>query len=76
MIAKVAEKMSSRGFSIENMTTTLRVGKDGTREFVIDALVSSPNMAHKENLDDVIADISTLKGDLAFSHFDIRVHFD
>lgn len=74
MVAKVAEKAASLGMSIENMTTTLRIGKDGTREFVIDAMVSSPSMAQKENLDSMINDISTLKADLALSHFDVFVH--
>ena len=74
MLAMVAEKTSSKGMSLENVTTSLRVGKNGAREFVIDALVSSPNLADKENLDACIADISTLEEDLQLSHFDIRVH--
>lgn len=76
MLAMVAEKMASKGMSLENVTTSLRVGNNGQREFVIDALVSSLNLADKENLDACIADISTLQEDLELSHFDIRVHFD
>jgi hypothetical protein len=76
MLAMVAEKTSSKGMSLENVTTSLRVGKNGEREFVIDALVSSPNLADKENLDACIADISTLQEDLKLSQLDIRVHFD
>lgn len=74
MVARVAEKAASLGLSIENMTTTLRIGKDGTREFVIDAMVSSPNMADYDNLDSMIHDMSSLKTDLELSHFDVFVH--
>ncbi len=74
MVALVAEKAASKGLSIENMTTSLRIGKDGTREFVIDAMVSSPNMADFENLDVIMNDMSTLKTELGLSHFDVFVH--
>ena len=74
MIAMVAEKAASKGMSIENMTTSLRIGKDGTREFVIDAMVSSPNMADIDNLDSIMNDMSTLKAELGLTHFDVFVH--
>lgn len=74
MVASVAEKAASKGMSIEDMTTSLRVAKDGTREFVIDALVSSPNLVEKEHLEHMILDISTLKQELQLTHFDIFVH--
>lgn len=74
MLALLAEKIASKGMSLENVTTSLRVGKEGKREFVIDALASSPDQQHRDNLDECIADISSLQEDLDFSHFDIRVH--
>jgi hypothetical protein len=74
MVAWFAEKVASKGMSIEDLTTSLRISKDGQREFVIDALVSTPNLADMENLDACIADISTLKDDLHLSVFDVRVH--
>lgn len=74
MVASVAEKAAALGLSIEDLSTTLRIGNDGNREFVIDAMVSSPSMADMENLDAMIADISTLKTDLQLSHFDVFVH--
>ena len=74
MLALLAEKAYKKGMSLENVTTSLRVGRNGQREFVIDALVSSPNLADMENLDACIDDISTLKTELNLSHFDIRVH--
>jgi glycine cleavage system regulatory protein len=73
MVAMFAEKAASKGMSIENMTTSLRIGNTGNREFVIDAMVSSPNMADMDNLESVIRDMSTLKTDLGLSHFDVFV---
>jgi glycine cleavage system regulatory protein len=74
MVAKVAEKMADKGMSIEEMTTELRINKAGEREFIINALVSSPNLADSENLEACIADISTLKTDLKLIRFDVHVH--
>lgn len=74
MIAMFSEKTFDRGLSIENLSTSLRIGKDGQREFVIDALVSSPTSFETENLDACIAYLSSLEDELQLSHFDIRVH--
>lgn len=74
MVALLSEKAASKGLSIENLTTSLRIGKTGNREFVIDAMVSSPNMADMENVDAIISDMSTLKTDLGLTHFDVFVH--
>ena len=74
MVAAVAEKVASKNMSIEDLTTELRLGKNGRREFVVKARVSSGNLADKENLEACIEDISTLKKQLGLSTFDIRVH--
>lgn len=74
MVASVSEKAASLGMAIENMTTSLRINKAGSREFVIDALVSSPDATHVHDLDQVIKDLSTLKKELQLSHFDLFVH--
>ena len=74
MLAEVAEKLASKGMSLEDVSTKLRMSKDGQREFVIDALASSKKLEDKENLDACIADISSLKEELNLTHFDMRVH--
>jgi len=74
MLAEVAEKLASKGMSLEDVSTKLRMSKDGQREFVIDALASSKKLEDKENLDACIEDISSLKEDLNLTHFDMRVH--
>ena len=74
MLASIAEKVASKGMSIEDISTELRVGKNGKREFIVQASVSSPNWSHREDLTACIEDLSTLKSDLNLSTFDIRVH--
>jgi hypothetical protein len=74
MLASIAEKIGAKGMSIEDVTTELRMGKNGQREFVVKARVSSDNFDDKENMDAVIADLATLKEELEMSTFDIRVH--
>jgi hypothetical protein len=76
MLAEVAERIASKGMSLEDVTTSRRWSKEGQLEFVIDALASSPNLADKENLDGCIAEISSLQQDLQLTHFDVRVHME
>ncbi|KAL3931205.1 MAG: hypothetical protein SGBAC_011417 [Bacillariaceae sp.] len=74
MLAAVSDKVASKGMSIEDITTKLRISKSGEREFVIDALVSSKTLPDRADLDHVIHDISSLQNDLLLTHFDVRVH--
>eukprot|EP00980_Cylindrotheca_fusiformis_P000417 scaffold101_cov123-Cylindrotheca_fusiformis.AAC.20 len=74
MLAAVTEKIALNGMSFEDITTKLRVSRKGEREFVIDALVSSPTRLEGEALDNCIRDLASLKEDLNLSIFDIRVH--
>ena len=74
MIARLAQKAAEKGMSIEELSTGIRMGLDGKREFIIDGMISSPNLADRDNLEAIIADIKTLEQDLELSHFDIRVH--
>jgi len=74
MVALVAEKAAEKGMTIDSMSTSIRIGKNGKREFVIDAMVSSSDMAHRSNIDQIVSDLSTIKQDLNLSHFDIFVH--
>ena len=60
--------------SLEDVSTSVRLSSTGQREFVVDALASSPNMKDKENLDQYVADIKAMEQDLQLSTMDIRVH--
>jgi glycine cleavage system regulatory protein len=74
ILADVAERIASRGMSLEDVTTTRRMSKTGQREFVIDVLASSPNIKDKENLDQCISEIASMETDFQLTHFDVRVH--
>ena len=74
MLAYIAEKIASKGMSLEDVSTELRVGKNGSREFIVKASVSSPKLSHRDDIPACIEDLSTLKSDLGLSTFDLRVH--
>ena len=72
MLAGIAEKISEKGMSLENVETHLRM-HDSHREFVVDAYVSSKNVTDRENLMEIIKDISNIKEELNLTKLDIRV---
>jgi glycine cleavage system regulatory protein len=74
ILADVTDRIARKGMSLEDVTTSIRLSNTGQREFVIDVLASSPNMEDKENLDQYIADITSMENDLKLSLLDIRVH--
>jgi glycine cleavage system regulatory protein len=74
ILADVTDRIARKGMSLEDVTTSIRLSSTGQREFIIDVLASSPNMKDKENLDQYLADITSMEKDLKLSHLDIRVH--
>lgn len=60
--------------SLEDVSTSIRLNSTGQREFVIDVLASSPNIKDKENLDQYVADITSMEEDLQLSQMNIWVH--
>lgn len=72
MIAALAEKLSNKDLSIEDIETELRM-HNNRREFVINAYVSSKNKADKENILALVENISTIKEELALDSMNIRV---
>ena len=72
MLAAVAEKMAERDLSIEDVETQLRMHGDH-REFVVNASVCSRNASDKDNLVELIKDISKIKAELGLDILDIRV---
>jgi glycine cleavage system regulatory protein len=74
ILADVTNRIARKGMSLEDVSTSIRLSSTGQREFVIDVLASSPNIKDKENLDEYIADITSMEKDLHLSHMDIRVH--
>mmetsp|Transcript_14697 Transcript_14697/g.40884 ORF Transcript_14697/g.40884 Transcript_14697/m.40884 type:complete len:439 (-) Transcript_14697:1831-3147(-) len=74
ILADVTKWIARKGMSLNDVSTSIRLSSTGQREFVIDVLASSPNIKDKENLDQYIADFSSMEQDLQLSHMDIRVH--
>lgn len=74
ILADVTKRIARKGMSLEDVSTSIRLSAAGKREFVIDVLASSPNIKDKENIDQYVADISSMEQDLRLSHMDIRVH--
>ena len=66
--------IAGSGKSVILMSRAKLLAKDGKREFIIDAMVSSSDMAHRSNIDQMVNDLSTIKKELDLSHFDIFVH--
>lgn len=73
MLAKIAEKLSFLGMNVENLTTELRAGRSGQRDFVINADVTTSHMLEEEELIHLISDIRHLKEPLGLDILDVRV---
>lgn len=74
MLALISEKISQKGLSIENMETDLRLGKDGRRDFVVNADFTSPVALDHDQLKAIVDDMTTLKDYLGLDVVDVRVH--
>ena len=72
MLAAVAERIAGKDMSIENVETQLRMHGD-EREFVVDASVSSKKPTDRENLKELIDDMSLMKEELGLDILNIRV---
>jgi hypothetical protein len=73
MLAAIAGKLSEVNMSVENLTTELRTGKGGRRDFVIDAECVSSYKLNKDDLNQLFHDFSVLKEELGFDVLDVRV---
>jgi hypothetical protein len=74
MLALISEKISEKGLSIENIETDLRLGKDGRRDFVVNADFTSPVALDHDQLKAIVDDMTTLKDYLGLDIVDVRVH--
>ena len=70
----MTNRIARKGMSLEDVSTSIRLNSTGQREFVIDVLASSPNIKDKENLDQYVADITSMEEDLQLSQMNIWVH--
>jgi len=75
-LAAISEKVLSLGLSVDNISTELRMGKGGRRDFVVNADCTSAfvTINDKQKLEEIFDDLSTLKSSLKLEVLDVRVH--
>jgi len=73
MLADITEKIAQRSMSIEDISTEIRRGRNGHRDFVVTAEVVTSIKMEQENLDSLVAEFQVLKEELNLSVVDIRV---
>lgn len=73
MLAAIAKSISGKGMSVENITTELRQGPHGRRDFVVNTDVTTTQILEEEGLDVLLKDIQKLKEQLKLDVLDIRV---
>ena len=76
MLAAIAGKVSQENLSVENITTELRTGKNGRRDFVIECDCTSPDILSTKELNLLVDDFTGLKNAMKFDVVDVRVHLD
>lgn len=75
MLAAIAQHLSERNISVENLTTELRLSRDGkTREFVINAECVGAERLSSEQHKKMLEELSALKSNLGLEILDIRIH--
>lgn len=74
MLATISELIAAKGMSIEDITTEIRRGKNGRRDFVVTAEVITTEKMDREHFEELNAEFTQLKDELDLSVVDIRVH--
>lgn len=73
MLASIAEDLTNRGLTVENITTELRQGPNGRRDFVVNTDVTTSENLASEDLQKVLQEMDNLKKTLKLDVLDIRV---
>lgn len=74
MLAAIANKVSEENLSVENITTELKMGKNGRRDFVINCDCTSTRRSSLEELELLTKDFTEVKDAMNFDILDVRVH--
>mmetsp|Transcript_18170 Transcript_18170/g.27504 ORF Transcript_18170/g.27504 Transcript_18170/m.27504 type:complete len:398 (-) Transcript_18170:216-1409(-) len=61
MLATVAELLAHRRMSVEDITTEIRMGEKGRRDFVVNVEVVTSQKMDQENLDSLLAEVSRIR---------------
>ena len=73
MLAILSKKLADENLSIENISTELRVGKHGRRDFVVDCDCVTNDFMTKTKRDDVVRQLRGLKSEMTLDVLDIRM---
>lgn len=73
ILAKVAEEIALKGLSVDNISTELRRGYNGRRDFVVDTDITTVETLNEDGLHRLIQDLQQLKSSLNLDVLDIRV---
>lgn len=74
ILAAVSKHVSDANLSVENITTELRVNREGRRDFVINCDCTASHSMDNEDLDAMMKDFEGLKEELNFDILDVLVH--
>jgi len=73
MLSAISGKLAERNLSVENMATELRVGKQGRRDFVVECDCVTYQKLNKDDRDELVRDIHSLKDDLSLDVVHVRM---
>lgn len=74
MLAAIANKVNEEKLSVENITTELKMGKNGKRDFVINCDCTSTRRSTPDELELLTQDFTEVKDAMNFDILDVRVH--
>jgi len=74
MLAKVAEHVSERNLSVENISTEIRLMPNGQRDFIINCDCTASWKLEKKEIEAISNDFSSLKRDLELDVLDVLIH--
>mmetsp|Transcript_15097 Transcript_15097/g.23015 ORF Transcript_15097/g.23015 Transcript_15097/m.23015 type:complete len:423 (-) Transcript_15097:321-1589(-) len=73
ILASLSEAIAEKGMSIENVSTEIRMGKNGRRKFIIDMECTSSSQWDRDGISEATEDLSRLKDDLQLDVIDVRI---
>mmetsp|Transcript_23791 Transcript_23791/g.35996 ORF Transcript_23791/g.35996 Transcript_23791/m.35996 type:complete len:425 (+) Transcript_23791:288-1562(+) len=73
ILASLSEAINEKGMSIENVSTELRMGKNGRRNFVIDMECTTCREWDRDNIEETTEDFARLKKKLKLDIIDVRI---
>jgi hypothetical protein len=73
MLALIAETLTERDIKLEKVTTEIRRGKDGQKNFVVEVDCTFSHYMDHEHVQQMVKELSALKPALELDILDVRV---